>query len=152
MLAANGDGTENRQADRESGKLSPKATVIAKLNEIIGQEIVNRETGIVATLGRRGINKMVSNRAVNKSLANGYSQSQHLQAAKRIKELYEQARLVAMRPDRNQDSNISSIKIFGCDIMVESKAAFASITVKESIVHGHKIYSVELMQLESPRS
>ena len=47
--------------------------------------IVNKETGISASFGTVGINKMISNKAVGKSKRNGFSRDEHLDAVENIK-------------------------------------------------------------------
>ena len=45
---------------------------------------------------------MLSNRAVDKSKANGFSQAQHLEAIANIKRLYEDATLTTVKPDEKK--------------------------------------------------
>ena len=155
ILAQRGESAQNgskavrgESVQNQGEQLSPKNAAKKKLREIQGQEIINKETGIPAILNAKGINKMLSNAAVAKSQKNGYTQAQHLAAAENIKELYENATLTAA--DKKGDSNIASIKRFSVDTVVDNEKAHAKITVKESVLHGHRIYSVELEALEKP--
>ena len=155
ILAQRGESAQNgsktvrgKSVQNQGEQLSPKNAAKKKLREIQGQEIINKETGIPAILNAKGINKMLSNAAVAKSQKNGYTQAQHLAAAENIKELYENATLTAA--DKKGDSNIASIKRFSVDTVVDNEKAHAKITVKESVLHGHRIYSVELEALEKP--
>lgn len=112
--------------------------------------MTNRHTGIEARLSSNGAGKLISNAAVAKSVANGFTAKQHNEIASRIKELFEAATLIESRPDKNGDVNIRSIKRFATPVNLpghEKDGACAYITVKESIEHGHRIYSVEEIKL-----
>lgn len=141
---------ETKKATESGGKLSPKEKIVKFLIPLYQVPIINKETNIKATFGRQGATKMVSNAAVDKSVENGFNQEQHLEAVSNIKELYENASLSETHPDRNNDSNIVSIKRFRANTVVGNEKAIAKITVKESVVNGHKIYSLELEALEKP--
>ena len=121
------------------------------ISTLFGKPITNKETGIVATFGTKGANKMVSNKAVDKTVKNGYSQHEHLEAVKDIKRLYEDAGLSVQHEDRDKSPNILSIKRFRTNMTtVDGNPATAKITVKETKQNGHKIYSIELEALEKP--
>lgn len=112
--------------------------------------IKNRITGIDAVLSSNGAGKLVSNAAVSKSVANGFTKRQHNEMASRIKELFEEAALIESRPDKNGDVNVKSIKRFVTPVELEGlkgDTACAYITVKESTEHGHRIYSIEEIKL-----
>lgn len=114
-----------------------------------GKSFVNRSTGIAARLSSSAKGKLVSNKATGKSKANGFTREQHNAMAARVGELFEIARMVESRPDRGGDANILSIKRFAVNVFFGEKEAVAWITVKESKQHGHHIYSVEAIKLET---
>lgn len=125
----------------EEGML--RADAAAVLDTLKGGVFVNRETGLPARLSSTGVGKLISNNAVAKSMANGFTAAQHNALAARIDSLYQNAMLVEDRPDRNGDVNIRSIKRLVCPVQVGSAEAGAYITVKESVEHGNRLYSVE---------
>lgn len=107
----------------------------------------NESSGIEAHLNSRSLKKLGSDKAVEKSKANGFTISEHFEAASRITELYQKAVLVETRPDKNESRNVLSIKRFNSSFTLESgRKANAYITVKETVQNGHKIYSVELRE------
>ena len=114
-----------------------------------GKPIVNKATGICARLSSSARGKLVSNKATGKSKANGFSQQQHNAIVARIAEIYEAAVLIVSRPDRTGDANILSIKRFATKVKFGRQLAGAWITVKESKLHGHHVYSVEAIKLEA---
>ncbi len=59
-----------------------------------GKVFVNQDDGREAKFGGNQINKMLGRKATDKSLANGFSMSQHNQAVARVGELYESATLI----------------------------------------------------------
>lgn len=127
----------------------PLAEARVALDAMRGKVFVNRSTGIAARLSSSAKGKLVSNKATGKSKANGFTREQHNAMAARVGELFEIARMVESRPDRDGDANILSIKRFAANVFFGEKEAVAWITVKESKQHGHHIYSVEAIKLET---
>lgn len=138
-------------APQENGnKKTPKEKVLDALKPLYGKAIKNIPTGMEATFASKGANKMVSNKAVDKSKVNGYSEEQHLEAVKNIKQLFENAELSEQHSDRAGSVNIKNIDRFRTKTIVGGEPAIAKITVKETVKNGNKIYSVELEALEKP--
>ncbi len=133
MLRDYGDGKTHTDFVRE------------KLQAMKNIGIVNKETGISASFGTVGINKMISNTAVGKSKRNGFSRDEHLDAVENIKVLFENASLREVQEDKNHASSLRSIKRFVSGIDASKEAL---ITVKESVIEGHHIYSLELEKLK----
>ena len=107
----------------------------------------NKNTGIESYLNGRSLKKIESDKAINKSKANGFTITEHFEAANKIIDLYKKATLIESRPDKNNDQNIISIKRFVTPFELSTgKNATAYITVKETEQNGHKIYSLELLQ------
>ena len=119
------------------------------IDALRGRRFVNRMTGIVAQLSSSAKGKLISNKATGKSKANGFTREQHNVIAANVGLLFEAARLVESRPDRDSDANILSIKRFARNVIFGKKKAAAWITVKESKQHGHHIYSVEAIKVEA---
>lgn len=110
---------------------------------------INDSTGIEANLSGASIDKMSSGKAIEKSKANGFSVDEHFEVVNNILQLWKDAELVETRPDKNGSTNLLSIKRFDADTVLSSgKNAVAHITVKESVQYGHKIYSVEVIDIE----
>ena len=111
--------------------------------------IKNKETNIEARLSNSSIDKMASGKAINKSKNNGFTVEEHFEVASQITELFKNADLVETTPDKKGSENLISIKRFDCDTdLLSGKKVTAHITVKESLQHGHKIYSIEVMSLK----
>ena len=127
----------------------PLADARIAIDAARGKSFVNRSTGISARLSASAKGKLVSNKATGKSKANGFTREQHNAMAARVGDLFEIARMVESRPDRGGDANILSIKRFAVNVFFGEKEAVAWITVKESKQHGHHIYSVEAIKLET---
>ena len=127
----------------------PLADAREAIDAMRGMSFTNRLTGISARLSSSAKGKLVSNKATGKSKANGFTREQHNAMAARVGELFEIARMVESRPDRGGDANILSIKRFAVNVFFGEKEAVAWITVKESKQHGHHIYSVEAIKLET---
>ena len=118
-----------------------------RLKSLKGGILINNATGIEARLSATGANKLVSNAAVAKSVSNGFTRQQHYELASAIDQLFATAILTETRPDRYGDVNVKSIKRFYAPVRIGPGFAAAKITVKESVSHGHRIYSVEEIQI-----
>ena len=112
--------------------------------------IINKSTGIAANLSKRSLDKMTSAKAIEKSKSNGFTLDEHFELAERIVELYRDAVLAVSHPNLKNpdDPNVISIKRFICQTeLCSGKAADTLITIKESIANGHRIYSIELYEI-----
>lgn len=91
---------------------------------------------------------MLSVQARNKSEKNGFSEAEHFGAAVNIDRLFSNATLVEERPDKRGDVNIKAIKRFAAPFFTGKEIAEAIITVKESVEHGNRVYSIELFEIK----
>ncbi len=108
-------------------------------------DYTNKKFKITAHLNSRSIKKLDSGKALNKSLSNGFTESEHFEAASKVNTLFQKATRMTSGKDKNGSPDIISVKRFYADFKLKSgKKATAKITVKESKQNGHTIYSVEL--------
>lgn len=108
----------------------------------------NKETGIEANLNTRSLKKLSSDKAIEKSKANGFTIADHFEVASQIKDLYIKSKLYENAPDKKGRRNILSVKRFRKNLtLTNGRKTTAHITVKESLQNGHTIYSVELLEL-----
>lgn len=124
-----------------------KSAEEALLN-ISKKDLTNDETGIVAKISRIQRNKLLSQKAVRKSLENGFTVGKHNQAVAIIDKLFKSASLIISEADKNNDINIKSIKRFASPVILEKEPAIGYITVKESLEAGHRVYSLELFEIK----
>ncbi len=89
---------------------------------------------------------MTSDKAIQKSLDNGFTQEEHFKAVDNIEALFTKARFLQTRDDiKNKDK---AIKIY--EFMADNENSQAFILVKESIDKDYKkIYTLELQELRS---
>ncbi len=125
----------------------------------VAEDIRNDETGITVPINTTQRNKLTSPKARRKSIANGFTGSQHNAVAAKIGSVFKHAMLLGAYNDRNNDPNIESMKRFATPIMVDGERAMAFLTVKSSFqkkgVRGEKarnevisrLYSVELDEI-----
>jgi len=119
------------------------------LKNVLGK-ITNISTGIEANLSKKSLDKMTSAKALEKSKNNGFTLDEHFELAAKIKPLYETAILAVAHGNLKNpnDPNVVSIKRFvSAAILNSGKKADVLITVKESIANGHRIYSIELDEI-----
>jgi len=106
----------------------------------------NVDTGDVISISRSAIDKCLSESAVKKSV----SFDAHLSSLMLLPTLVETSVLTETKPDRLHDSNIAEIRRFVCRILYEGEIYPVKLTVKVIKLEGSKIYSYEIMQIESP--
>ena len=144
-------GASERMADLTvSSEGATRQKAADALDGLSGRDLVNAETGIKAQINGDQKRKIVSNAALDKSHANGFSPSQHFAVAAKIDKAWENASLVEEREDRARDVNIASIKRFVAPLLLDGEMATAYLTIKESMEHGHRIYSLELQEIKIP--
>lgn len=145
-------------ADAENGRAFPLRMehTYPEVHEILrrmqGRELHNQEENLSARISSTGVNKVLSNKARQKSIANGFSDEQHLLAAANLDRLFENGVLLETRPDKNNDPNIASIKRLAAPFYVDGDFAEAILTLKESVEHGNRVYSLELDEIRKPSS
>ena len=128
--------------------------LLTKLKPVFGK-LVNISTGIEANLSKKSLDKMTSAKAIEKSKTNGFTLDEHFELATKIKPLYESAILVTAHGNLKNpdDPNVVSIKRFvSAAILKSGKKADVLITVKESIANGHRIYSIELDEIQTVKA
>ncbi|WP_233705179.1 LPD3 domain-containing protein [Helicobacter bizzozeronii] len=117
------------------------------LMPILNQDIKNKETGVIARISGTGLNKISSEKALNKSLENGFTKEEHFKVGADIKALFENARLGKTHEDYKGRADIKAVHRYFTEININGKKAQAKITLKESVQQGHRIYSLELEEL-----
>ena len=136
--------------EKKQGYANHKRSELFSILKPVLGKIVNIQTGIEANLSKHSIDKMTSAKALEKSKANVFTLAEHFELAAKIKPLYESAILVASHGNLKNpgDPNVISIKRFvSAAILQSGKKADVLITVKESISNGHRIYSIELDEI-----
>lgn len=124
-----------------------RAEIKQELKPILHTDIKNEATGINAKIAMEGLNKMTSGPAIKKSVDNGFTGSQHFEAVKKIVDLYKKARLIKTHADKNGSKDVQIKRFAAQDKMKDGTNYDALITVKESVEHGHRIYSLELDEI-----
>lgn len=113
------------------------------LTPLINKEITNINTQEVATLTNKGIRKMTSDKAVAKSVANGFSEAEHFKAVEQVTKLFEKATKATSYTDPT-DINLT---IHRYNAPFEN--ANALLTLKEYMQDGKRMYSLELENLDA---
>lgn len=118
------------------------------LKSIQGKTLTNKQSKIKAHVNSDGAKKMVSDAAIEKSKNNGYSAREHLSAANKIDELFENANFVNEIADKNGHDSIKRLN-FEAPVIVEGNKAVALITAKKSVdKYSNTIYSLELQEIK----
>ena len=106
---------------------------------VLGSELVSADN-IKARFSLSSLAKMLSSKAVQKSLDNGFSRGEHIEAVASIKELFQRANLASKTQDKSGARNLQIYRF-----NAPFKEANALITIKESTdLNLKKLYSLEL--------
>lgn len=111
--------------------------------------ITNKETGIQATIARKGTKEMISN--VKKSVANGFSFREHFAVANHLKEVFENATFAKKLSDTKHNDPRVSIYRFNSLVLLNEKEANALITLKEYLENGKRLYALEIEELSKAK-
>lgn len=121
----------------------------AAVKDFQGRDLTNSETGIVAQVSRRSLDKMFSKSAVAKSS----SPQLHSMVVANIDSLFTRATMGWSKPDRASDTNIAAIHRFFAPMDLPSgRMGMVKLTVKETVDPNlpNRVYTVEAVEtLES---
>lgn len=106
----------------------------------------NSSTGDCSKLTKNGIEKLTSGKALGKSLKNGFTVYQHMEAASRITSLYKKSFFIKTENDRHGRKDVF-FKKYECNFKFKNgKKARAYITIMNTRQNGDTFYSVELLK------
>lgn len=126
-----------------SRQVASKKEAELSIAALAKRDLRNLETGINAQINSTQAKKLISNAAVDKSIANGFTREQHYAIAANIEALWRHAVQVYEGPDAQNDDPKVRIKRFAVPVMIGSDARYATIMAKETIEHGHRVYTLE---------
>ena len=141
--------TSLSQEIKDTPKKSQREQVKRQLQSIKNIDITHK-SGIVARLSSTGIDKMLSDKAIQKSLDNGFTKEQHFNAVADIERLFKNSDFSHTESPKNQSADIVGIHRYINTQDLQDQNAQALITLKESVENGNRIYSVELEGLAHP--
>ena len=113
-----------------------------------GKPFVNDETGISADINRKQRDKITSGKAQRKSKDAGFSTGTHNYVAAHIRDLFKYAVHLGDYKDAQSNPDIHAIKRFACPARINGELAYVYMTVKETKLYGHRIYTLELDTIE----
>jgi len=148
IKAAKANVPENKETEYKNG--TDRNNAIKRLIELIKDNnnnpviVKNAKEGDEARISTNSIRKLVSEPAVKKSTANGFTKKQHFAAVADIDNLFRNSIKVLTHSDKNNDRNVKAMHRFVAPLFGDN-AAF--ITIKEATEQGKRIYSVELIEL-----
>ena len=122
-----------------------------QLSQIVGQDITNANDGRIAKISKKNIAKMLSDKAIAKSVNNGFSALEHIEAVQNIQDLYQNSTFKQTYKDRK--GNNPNVLIHRYESIINEDTQ-ALITLKESVDtnnKGTKIYTLELEGLKPLR-
>ena len=117
-----------------------KPQLLAALKPIFNQTMTSADGKVKAYMSLKSLSKMTSDKAIQKSVDNGFSREQHLQAVLDIERLFKNSKLQATEPHKSGETNAIIHRLNS-----ELANGNALITTKESLdINKNRIYSVEL--------
>ncbi|EPF0827586.1 hypothetical protein ACSQDT_001646, partial [Campylobacter upsaliensis] len=118
------------------------------LKNLKGKVVENENNALKASISSEGINKMISVKAVDKSIKNGFSKEEHFISVENVLNLFKISQFVRSEKANNGSADIINYHKFNADFSINKKPSRAKITIKESHEGGNKIYSLELLELQ----
>ena len=128
-----------------------RAELLLSLSPLFGKVLTNKEKSLKARFSKNTANKIASDKAITKSVVNGFTVENHFEAAENIRQIFEQAEFIGTFPDSAGDPNIISIHRFQKAIELSNgKNCIAYLTLKEVKKEGNRIYTQELLLNKYP--
>ena len=150
---------EDAEKAYQDGKLEEESSYKQRRLEIKGKiadkRVVNKKDGRTVFIKGTSIDKMLSDKAVAKSVRNGFTKEEHYLAAENIEVLVEDSVLVDSSPDKNGSPDLISVNRYETPIHFDKSGrdGYAYITVFESDLHKkgiyNRIYSLEIKNKSS---
>jgi len=108
-----------------------------------GKPLTNQQTGMVAVVSRKSLNKMLSESAVVKS----ESPAVHSTAVANADSLFDRAVLGWSKPDRAADPTIKAVHRFFAPLEIDGRMKMVKLTVKET-VEKNPLYTIEAVSFD----
>jgi len=138
-----GDGQSEKKRNDEYRK-----EIKEKLKSSMGKDLPNDATGITASISSEGLNKMMSGKALEKSINNGFTPQEHFETVRNVVALFKKSKLIAVCPDtKHNDKNVTLKRFVAQNTLKNGKETDCLFTLKESYQYGHRIYSLELDEI-----
>ncbi|WP_287372417.1 hypothetical protein [Prosthecochloris sp.] len=132
---------------QSSGLRKAKTFTEAKTaaQEFVGKPLVNRETGMVVTVSKNSVSKMLSRKAVGKS----ETPALHSAAVANADRLFEHAIHGWSKPDEKGSASIAAIHRFFAPFNTGDGVRMVKLTVKESARsdQSNRLYTLEAVEL-----
>jgi|GEM_PF-3137700 len=123
-----------------------RAILAEQVASFLNRIIVNEKHGIKVRFSKNSLGKVASDKAVTKSVVNGFSVQEHFEALADLRRIFETADFVGSFPDRNGDPNIVAMHRLQKEITLKSgRNALAYMTLKEVKKEGNRFYTMELI-------
>ena len=120
-------------------------------SSLFGKVLTNIDSNIKARFSKNTASKIASDKAITKSVVNGFTVEEHFEAAENIKQIFEQAEYIGSFEDKRGDPNIIAIHRLQKEIELSNgRNCIAYITLKEVKKDGNRIYTQELLLNKYP--
>lgn len=117
-----------------------------QLAPFLNRIIVNKKINMKVRFSKNSLGKVSSDKAITKSVVNGFSVQEHFEALADLKTIFETADFAGSFPDRNNDPNVIAMHRLRKDItLISGKNAVAYMTLKEVKKEGNRFYTMELI-------
>lgn len=129
-----------------------RAELKARLSKYKGVGIVNESGGAVAMIAKRGIEKIGSDKAIAKSVANGFTVEEHFEMARSLPLLFRKSKFKGSKADERSGCCSTEIERYLSPAarLSTGKRARAYITVKWTrTINGRRIYTMEAVDIKN---
>ena len=129
-----------------------RSALLTSVSNLFGKVFTNTSTNMKARFSKNTASKISSDKAITKSVVNGFSVQEHFEAAENLKGIFETADFIGTFSDTKNDPNIVAIHRFQKEIELSNgKKCVAYLTLKEVKLGGTRIYTQELLLNKYPQ-
>ena len=128
-----------------------RAEFLTAVSVLFGTVFTNKHNDFKARFSKNTANKISSDKAITKSVVNGFTVENHFEVAKNIKAVFEQSEYIGMFDDKKHDPNVLAVHRFQKKIeLSDGKGCFVFLMLKEVKKDGMRLYTFELMANKYP--
>lgn len=110
-----------------------RAEFLTAVSVLFGTVFTNKHNDFKARFSKNTANKISSDKAITKSVVNGFTVENHFEVAKNIKTVFEQSEYIGMFDDKKHDPNVLAVHRFQKKIeLSDGKGCFVFFDAERS--------------------
>ncbi|MDA3968032.1 PBECR2 nuclease fold domain-containing protein, partial [Helicobacter sp. WB40] len=136
--------SEKNRLEGKSSLNKKRQETLLELKQLRGQNIINKSDGTKAILTAKSIKEMLSSKAINQSIKNGFDEKTHIEAVRNIVNLFREAKFKETQKPRHPKEHVKEYSIYEAPFL----NANAIISVQSRKFSDSVLYFLKLEELQ----